>query len=187
MKANNKMVKNMTGGNKHKQQSRKLVNASYQNSALRDAKEEGEIYAQVISLLGNRMCHVMTLEGHKLLCHIRGKFRGKMNNISVGSWILVGLREWEETKIDSKKMNNCDLLEVYTDQDKEKLKKNNSVDWNLFINNDCKKQNITVEDDNMVEFSNKEQDEYKHLIEYVSTQKIQTINEKEEEINIDDI
>ena len=58
--------------------------------------------------------------------------------INNGSWILVGLREWElDKKSDGKKMQNCDLLEVYDSSEKEKLKNSvTNVSWSTFIKND---------------------------------------------------
>ena len=53
---------------------------------------------------------------------IRNKFkgRGKRDNmLKVGTWILVGPREYETTREKEK----CDLLEVYNPNDMEKLKK----------------------------------------------------------------
>jgi hypothetical protein len=56
------------------------------------------------------------------LCIIRGGFKGKNkahNIINVGSWVLVGTRDWET--VPSGKLPKCDLLETYRDSDKIKL------------------------------------------------------------------
>ena len=116
------MVKNKIGGNKAKRQGRKFVGTT--NSKLRLAIEEGEIYAVVTKHLGNAMIDVMCVDGKTRLCIIRNKFRGRGkrdNCISVGNWVLVGAREWENE--DSNKKIKCDLLEVYTLNDVEQLKK----------------------------------------------------------------
>ena len=116
------MVKNQIGGNKAKRQGRKFVGTT--NSKLRFAVEEGEIYAVVTKHLGNAMVDVMCIDGKTRLCIIRNKFRGRGkrdNCISVGNWVLVGAREWENE--DSNKKIKCDLLEVYTLNDVEQLKK----------------------------------------------------------------
>ena len=116
------MVKNQIGGNKAKRQGRKFVGTT--NSKLRLAIEEGEIYAVVTKHLGNAMIDVMCIDGKTRLCIIRNKFRGRGkrdNCISVGNWVLVGAREWENE--DSNKKIKCDLLEVYTLSDVEQLKK----------------------------------------------------------------
>jgi hypothetical protein len=43
----------------------------------------------------------------------------------MGTWVMVGLRSWEVIKEDKKE--TCDLLEVYSAGEKEKLKKISSV------------------------------------------------------------
>ena len=117
------MVRNTTGGSGHKSQARKLVSGG-RSSKLRLSENENERYAYVIKNLGNGMCHITSDEGDTILCHIRGKFRGrnKSNNIvAVSSIVLVGMREWESTK------KNCDLLEVYDIGDVRILRSTPSV------------------------------------------------------------
>ena len=191
------MVKNTTGGSKTKGQARKLVSfdSKSANKMLRLSTDIYEVYAQVTKNLGNGMCHVLCADTKTRLCHIRGKFRGRGkrdNMVGLGSWILVGLREWEVGKDDSTKLENCDLLEVYSDYDKEKLKTTvTTINWSSFISNDNK--NSKVEDDsNNIEFTDNV-DEYRSIMEekLKTGQKIENIRvetEKEdEEIDIDDI
>jgi len=114
------MVKNETGGNKSKKQARSKSSALQQN--IRKAKEEGEMYAAVTKIFGGPNCQVMCNDGVSRSCIIRNKFktRGKRdNNITVGSWILVGIRDWE---VRSDGTQKCDLLEVYSHSEKDKLK-----------------------------------------------------------------
>ena len=114
------MVKNATGGNKSKKQARSTSSAPQQN--IRKAKEEGEIYAAVTKIFGGPNCQVMCNDGISRSCIIRNKFktRGKRdNNITLGSWILVGIRDWE---VRSDGTQKCDLLEVYSHSEKDKLK-----------------------------------------------------------------
>jgi initiation factor 1A len=114
------MVKNATGGNKSKKQARSKSSAPQQN--IRKAKEEGEMYAAVTKIFGGPNCQVMCNDGVSRSCIIRNKFktRGKRdNNITVGSWILVGIRDWE---VRSDGTQKCDLLEVYSHSEKDKLK-----------------------------------------------------------------
>ena len=187
------MVKNTTGGSRTKGQARKLVVDSNKASskALRISTDDYEMYAQVTKNLGNGMCHIICSDGKSRLCHIRGKFRGRGkrdNMIGLGSWILAGLREWEVGKDDSKKLENCDLLEVYSEYDKEKLKTTvTTVNWSVFISNDSKNNKVEncIGD---IEFT-ENVDEYKVMIEesLKSGKKIEKIQLDEEEINIDDI
>ena len=113
------MVKN-TGGNKCKRQGRKYIHAPQQRS-VRFIKEEGEMYAVVTKLYGGCNCEVICMDGNKRLCVIRNKFRGRDkgdNTISPKVWVLVGVREWESRQ---GKPQKCDLLEIYTHQERSKL------------------------------------------------------------------
>jgi len=124
------MVKN-TGGNKAKKFASKSFNIS--NRATRFAIEDGEVYAIVQRMLGNNICEILCIDGTTKLCIIRGKFLGKGkrdNKLARGIWILVGMREWEVTTKDKEK---CDLLEVYSDTDKEKLIKNSKQSFRAFL------------------------------------------------------
>ena len=159
------MVKNTTGGNKSKgKASKSFVKPA--TSYLRTAECELELYAQVTRPLGNGMCHVLCVnDGLTRLCHIRGKFRGRGkgdNIVKNGSWLLVGLREWEQQG--SKKLQNCDLLEVYTEHEKEKLKLNVKIDWSAFTSNDNKNMNLADEVGSFV-FTDEKADEYRNIIE----------------------
>jgi translation initiation factor 1A len=187
------MVKNTTGGSKTKGQARKFVNAPRQTSNIRLANDENELYAQVTKMLGNGMCHVLCIDGKTRLCHIRGKFRGRGkrdNLIGNNSWLLIGLRDWESDKNDIK-LNNCDLLEVYSPIDIDRLKSTVNENWSLFNNDNGKK----VSDDDVL-FIDERTDEYMKLVENELTQNQINSNDKktlnivfneEEEINVDDI
>lgn len=131
--ANITMVKNKTGGNKSKKSARKFSNPTITNRKLRLAEEEGETYATVIKLLGGANCEVVTNDGITRLCVIRNKFRGRDkrdNTIAPGVWILVGIRDWE-ARVGSEQ--KCDLLEVYTSSEKDKLKKMTALNLSHII------------------------------------------------------
>jgi initiation factor 1A len=181
------MVKNTTGGNKAKGHARKQMDkpASF---ALRIAETADELYAQVVAPLGNGMCHVLCAEdGVTRLCHIRGKFRGRgksSNIVKRGSWLLVGRREWETPK--DKKMENCDLLEVYTDAEIDKLKVTiKSVNWAAFANDEEKDGDQKGGD---IEFTDANMDEYAKLIATSSDDKgSSTAVQDDDIIDVDDI
>lgn len=193
-KYNLKMVKNTTGGSKTKGQARKFATEKPSNT-LRISQDEYELYAQVTKVLGGAMCHVLCIDGITRLCHIRGKFRGRGkrdNFISNGSWILIGLREWATSKEKSStgKLEACDLMEVYNDHDKDRLKSTvTTVNWCAFIANDNKMSIGT--DESGIEFSDEKTEEYRELIEaQVANAKsgISTIISNDgEEIDVDDI
>jgi translation initiation factor 1A len=196
------MVKNTTGGNKHKGQARKFTTNFKQTNKLRVVEEEGEVYAQVTKMLGNGMCHVICIDNKTRLCFIRGKFRGRGkrdNTLKMGTWLLIGLREWESGKgksIDD--FEKCDLLEVYSDLDKERLKKTVNCNWSCFIENDANFTNTNANDE--ISFEDDGIEEYKKLMESeINNSKGETKasilhlnlsnadDNNNEDINIDDI
>jgi len=190
------MVKNTTGGSKAKGQARKSTSIPNTNR-LRVSEDDNELYAQVTALLGNGMCHVICIDSKSRLCHIRGKFRGRGkrdNFIGRGTWVLVGLRDWEsgESKESKGKLHNCDLLEVYKDLDKDRLKTSVHVDWSVFVDNDKKNSNLEKEKDTF-DFTDKGTEEYESIINEQSSKQASAVTdeanekEQEEEVNVDDI
>jgi initiation factor 1A len=192
------MVKNTKGGSGHKSQARKYETSGKQsNFKTRFSEDEFEYYAQVVAMLGNGMCHVMCKDGKKRLCIIRGKFRGRGkrdNTLSNGKWVLVGGRDFEAEKTgEGKNLEKCDLLEVYSDLDKERLKTLGG--FNEFIARD--NTFIAVSGgsaENDFEFSdNAGEDEYNSLMselkpKQISLASIQDEAEcEEDEIDVDDI
>jgi translation initiation factor IF-1 len=188
-----KMVKN-AGGNKAKGYARK--NMVKGTSSLRVSEDPAEIYAQAIKISGGSMCRVHDLNGKEMNCHIRGKFRGrgKRDNLIVsGTWLLVGLREWEQEPSPGKLLN-CDLIEVYSDSDKVRLKNSVTfVDWSPFIANDTRaigsSENVVSDD---IEFADDKIQEYQalieaHLTETKAGKSTIIATEDGEEINVDDI
>ena len=186
------MVKN-TGGNKAKGYARKnMVKGSH---ALRVSEDPAEIYAQVVKIMGGSICRVNDLKGIEMNCHIRGKFRGRGkrdNTLVSGTWVLVGLREWE-LQASAGKLINCDLIEVYSDSDKVRLKNSiTKVDWSRFITNDTRAIGSTTDTNdvsNDIEFADDKTQEYKELIEaHLSTGKSSIITTDDgEEVDVDDI
>jgi initiation factor 1A len=202
------MVKNTQGGSSHKKFGRKHTTGS-SNNRLRVSEAEGELFAIATKMLGNGMFHCLCVDNVTRLCHIRGKFsgRGKRDNAVVsGKWVLIGLREWdittEHTKsnqsLTSKKYQQCDLLEVYGDMDKQRLKETVSVDWAILdsgdVSRDTFKKSSTAYDDNIV-FGTEQDFDREKLIQEMNSVTAERIllratdaeNEFEEEINIDDI
>lgn len=181
------MVKNTKGGKGHKKFGRKF-GQSGGNKMVREAKEDGEIYACVSKVLGNNMAHIITQYNKTMLLHIRNKFRGRSksgNTIAMGTYILAGERTFETVKSD--KLSNCDLLEVYSEHEVDKLKKENpDVSWSLFKNivNPITKES----DNNDVIFENKDDDAENQILEETK-QEIggETLDLGDEDIDFDDI
>jgi initiation factor 1A len=194
-----KMVKNTHGGSGHKKFGRKFTVGAKSNK-LRVSEDIGEIYAIVTKTLGNNMFHCCCIDKVTRLGHIRGKFtgRGKRDNmIQGGKWVLIGLREWDATgEKAGKKMQQCDLLEVYSDSDKLHLKDSVSEDWSILDKNDISRSSAeeTTEESDGFAFGTDRDFERERLIEEMKsatsqkiTMKIDEKEEEEEEINIDDI
>ena len=124
------MGKYVFGGNKHKGMARKSFGVRGGNK-MRTIEEEGEIYAVVVKIQGGSRCLVLCMDDQERDCVIRGKFRGgkkRDNVINAGTLVLVGAREWSSAS--GEKRPICDLLEVYSDGDKERLKKEEvDIDW----------------------------------------------------------
>ena len=188
------MVKN-TGGNKAKGYARK--NMSGGSHALRLSEDPAEVYAQAVKVCGGSICRIIDLNGTEMTCHIRGKFRGRGkrdNLIGPGTWLLIGLREWEKEP-STGKLLNCDLIEVYSDLDKNRLKNIvTNVNWSLFITNDTKSINSTSDDGaaSDIQFSDNKSNEYAELIAASlagsSAGKTNIISTDDvNEINVDDI
>jgi initiation factor 1A len=206
------MVKNTHGGSGHKKFARKHTSGSKSNK-LRVSEDEGELYAIVTKMLGNNMFHCHCIDGTTRLGHIRGKFtgRGKRDNmVEVGKWVLIGLREWdvpsEKSSSISKgkeKMQQCDLMEVYSDLDKQRLRESVSEEWGILDSNDVSKTNLgeTAMGDDSFLFATDKDIERDRLIEEMNSSTTEKITMRigeakaaalaapsaEEEINIDDI
>jgi len=116
------MVKNF-GGNKSKKFGRKFLQQNInENKFTRFIQDDGELYAAVSKLYGGPNCEVICSDGLTRLCVIRNKFRGRGkrdNIINPGTWVLVGTRDWET---ESNKLPRCDLLAVYSANDKDLIK-----------------------------------------------------------------
>ena len=116
------MVKN-AGGNKAKKQARKTVGGlSTVTQNVRYTAEPGEIYAVIEKIYGGKTCQVMCEDGVSRRCTIRRKFtsaRKGDNAIAPGTWIMAGLYDWEKRADGTQ---TCDMLEVYSNGEREKLK-----------------------------------------------------------------
>lgn len=110
------MVKNTVGGGKSKKIARKLTTTTTVKESTRFSTNELEEYALVKKIYGNGRCQVKTHSGLDIHCVIRNKFKGRSkrgNVVTNGTYILVGLREWET----GTGYKTCDLLEIYDKED----------------------------------------------------------------------
>lgn len=184
------MVKNTFGGNKSKGFARKTMNPK-SNNRTRTSEDEGEIYAIATKMLGNNMLHCHCIDNVVRLCHIRGKFtgRGKRDNIiNAGTWLLIGIREWDSGQQTSQKLQQCDLLEVYKDTDILRLKDTVNANWSILTNNDVKNDVSGNQNDNTFDFATERDEERDKFIEEMKSDKIDKIvMNDEEEVNFDDL
>ena len=192
------MGRNTHGGSGHKKFARKHTSSS-SNSFIRTSQDPNEVYAIATKMLGNNMFHCHCIDNVTRLCHIRGRFGGrnkKDNTISSGTWILVGLREWENATMSSngsKKIQQCDLLEIYAGSSKERLKELENCNWSVLNANDLSKvDNNVAENDDDFKFMTDRDEEIMRLNDEMksnTSKKITMIEEieDEEEIDVDNI
>ena len=148
------MVKNTKGGNKAKKMGRKFLDEDIVTN-IRYKSDEEEIYCLVTRILGGENCEVLCEDAKTRLCVIRGKFRGKKkrnNLIKSGCLILAGKREWEITN--ENKRDKCDLLYIYSDNEKNKIIKS--------IENVSIKKALLSDDDNSYDFEFTNDNVYKN-------------------------
>ena len=192
------MGKNVHGGAGHKKFARKHNSSGGGSSSNTFVSQDSkEIYAIATKMLGNNMFHCHCIDNKSRLCHIRGRFAGRNkrdNVISAGTWILVGLRDWENTP--AKKMQQCDLLEIYSGSTKERLKDLEDQDWSILNANDLSKIKTTdtsnAEEHDEFKFMTDRDEEIIRLTEEMknASKKI-TLNDStiddDEEIDVDNI
>jgi translation initiation factor IF-1 len=146
------MVKNLNGGKKSKNMARKNIIGRAAPKSVRLSNNEAALYAQVTKYIGNGQCYVMCSDLKTRLCIIRGKFKGRGrrdNKVELGTWVLIGLRTWASSSSDNKKKEECDLMEVYTELDKQQLRdKEPDVNWSAFTttNTDANTKNDETDD-----------------------------------------
>ena len=103
------MVKNTKGGKNAKKVAR------FQAVTYFRTPQEGEMVVILDKNLGNGVLQVKGYTGTLYQCHVRNKFAKERSALRLGAWLLVGLREFETQK------KVCDLLEVYSDSDVQRL------------------------------------------------------------------
>ena len=180
------MVKNQ-GGNKAKRVARKnIVIPTSRSLREKDPNETSEIYACVIKLSGGANCEVICEDGVIRNCIIRNKFRGRSkrdNLIASKVWILVGLRDWECK--DKKKKEGCDLLCVYSDDEKTELKKKLNCNWSNFAAAFPEDQ-IDIENVG-IDFINEDCSENQSLIKEIEDNLNDTEEPSDDLIDVDEI
>ena len=172
------MPKNTKGGSGHKRQARKHTTGGYQNNKTRFSDDPLEMYAVCTKLYGQGNIEVMCHDGVSRMCVIRKKFKGRGkrdNNIILGTWLLVGKREFEVRATGKKE--KCDLLEVYRDHDKAKLQQHESdISWSILKSQ--APEGTEAEDDDVFQFVDERTMKYTDMISDNTTQENTTKENK---------
>jgi initiation factor 1A len=140
---------------------------------LANPEEPAETYAVVTHMYGNGMCGVICNDSVARMCVIRNKFRGRRqhrNRVSVGTRLLVGLRDWEA--VSAAKKEKCDLLYVYDDCEVGQLRADKTVNWKIMKGAGEEKTHDGAEE---------------QLFEFVLGHEIEKAEGEMDEVDIDDI
>lgn len=187
------MVKNTKGGNKGKKMGRKFLNAPVSKTIrLADPSEECEIYGIVTKLFGFGRFQIKDEKSKERLVIIPNKFRGRGkrdNTVVLGGLVLVGIREYESS--DDPK---CDLLEVYNETEKTKLKNSGNPIFNV-LKIDSEFQSTVQDTTDGFEFSDGTAEKYEEMLQETQTKEATSNivsfgngnNDDDEDFNIDDI
>jgi len=143
------MVKNKTGGNRHKKMASKNCKPQSMNRKIRLANHKDEIYAKVVKCYGQGRFLVLCNDDIERILVIARKFKGRNkrdNTVAEGGIVLIGRREFEVR--DPKKKEHVDLLYVYSPSNLSKLKKDPNFRKDILL------EEVEEEKDNGVEFSN---------------------------------
>jgi len=133
------MVKNVTGGSKHRSAARKqaVPVAPPVIQWVRRA-EKGELYASANKNYGGCRFGVLCSDGKERICVVRRKFKKfrRGNDVTVGTYMLVGPREWETDS------NTCDLLCVYSQGEVNILKQDAAFKYDMLCVNEKKIEEV---------------------------------------------
>tara|TARA_B100000963_G_scaffold356890_2_gene377956 strand:- start:19 stop:624 length:606 start_codon:yes stop_codon:yes gene_type:complete len=171
------MPKNTKGGSGHKRQARKHTSGGYQNNRTRFSDDPLEMYAVCTKLYGQGHIEVMCHDGVSRMCVIRKKFKGRGkrdNNIILGTWLLVGKREFEVRAAGKKE--KCDLLEVYRDNDKVNLQQHESdIPWSVLKSQ--APEGTEAEDDDVFQFVDERTQKYTDMLENVTLENTKIVGD----------
>ena len=162
------MVKNSIGGNKAKRIGRKFVGDPGASKRLRMPEDPDEIFAACAKMLGNGMFEAVCEDTETRLCYMPKKFKGRGkrdNNVALGTWVLVGKRSWEcSTPAGrNKRLDKCDLLEVYNANETDRLKKLD-INWSALLSVVDARGNNNEDDIGDILFTDDKTEQYNNLI-----------------------
>lgn len=143
------MVKNKTGGNRHKKLASKNCKPQSINRKVRLAVDKNEIYAKVVKCYGQGRFLVLCNDNVERILVLARKFKGRNkrdNTVAEGGIVLIGKRGFEVR--DPKKKEHVDLLYVYSPSNLSKLKKDPNFRKDILL------EEVEEQEDTGVEFSN---------------------------------
>jgi translation initiation factor 1A len=115
---------NITGGKNYKKTKHSSEKPMFVEA------EDGQLYARILQILGNRNTLAYCNDNVVRLCHIRGSIRKDMW-INVGDIVLVSIRDFLQDKKD--KYEKGDILYKYDRDLYSKLKKEDNINPKLFF------------------------------------------------------
>lgn len=133
------MVKNTTGGSKHRSAARKqTVPAAPPVIQWVRRAGQGELYASASKNYGGGRFGVLCSDGKERICVIRRKFKKfrRGNDVSPGTYMLVGPRDWETDS------NTCDLLCVYSPGEVKLLMQDAAFRYDILCVNEKKIEEV---------------------------------------------
>ena len=112
------MVKNTTGGSKHKKFAKNREDVEKFNIKNLIKSSNDQEYAYIINVLGNCRFNVECSDNKNRLAHIRGKLK-KRTWCNEGDIILISLRDFQDDK--------CDIIQKYTPEQIQLLIENDEI------------------------------------------------------------
>jgi len=109
-------------------------------------KEDGQMYAQVVSMLGSSRMKVVCDDGKERTCKIRGKLIRRAW-VSSRDIVLVTLRDYE--KDDDK----CDMVAKYSQEEARRLISYKELPQSMALKEDGSNSTTMNEEDNGIEFT----------------------------------
>ena len=106
---------NNKGGKKYKRNKQEVK--ENKNTRFKD-EDESQEYAQITKALGNCRFEVLCFDGKTRLATMCGKMRKRVF-VNAGEFILVSLRDWQDSK--------CDIIDKYNANDVQKLKQKKCI------------------------------------------------------------
>ena len=106
---------NNKGGKKYKRNKQEVK--ENKNTRFKD-EDESQEYAQITRALGNCRFEVLCFDSKTRLATMCGKMRKRVF-VNTGDFILVSLRDWQDSK--------CDIIDKYNANDVQKLKQKKCI------------------------------------------------------------